>query len=221
MATAQAKGAKRVRVSPSTKGAIGEHIATAWLLARGYDVFRNVSPNGRADLLAVDWDADETFRVDVKSEGFTLEDTANGHYAKSSRKRDELNAGFGIRYLVVCESGSCHWYEKSEKVASNDNEKKDIAWWVCKKTGQRFPEPGNYMKNNQWTYFCFWLLRSHPDLIFPHSEQFVRSCSSRGIGNDNPRLTVGELKALDKLYHNVYQKLKSLDAVRLIQVEVA
>ncbi len=40
----------------STKGAIGELIATIWLLKQGYEVYRNVSASGKFDLIAIKGD---------------------------------------------------------------------------------------------------------------------------------------------------------------------
>jgi hypothetical protein len=46
------------------KGAWAELVACAWLLGRGYDVFRNVSQHGLADVVATN--AHEVLRIDVK-----------------------------------------------------------------------------------------------------------------------------------------------------------
>ncbi len=41
------------KTSPGDVGAKNEMIATVWLLEQGYDVFRNVSPNGPVDIIAM------------------------------------------------------------------------------------------------------------------------------------------------------------------------
>ena len=208
MATAKTKTGKRVIVSPGTKGAISEHIATAWLLAQGLDVFRNVSPNGRADLLAVDWIKDETIRVDVKSEGFTLEEGKGGRMGASARSRAELNKGYGIRYLVVGRNGDCEWYDKKRLESANDNVPTPNTW-TDKMTGKTFWCPGHAMTNKEWTFFCYWLLRAHPTKIKPHSEVFVRNISSRGIANDFPRISKSEIPHLERLMLHIHEQLKA------------
>jgi Holliday junction resolvase-like predicted endonuclease len=49
----------------STIGAIGELLASAFFLRRGYYVFRSVTPNAPCDLIAVK--GDRTLRVEVKT----------------------------------------------------------------------------------------------------------------------------------------------------------
>jgi hypothetical protein len=39
-------------MDPKHKGAVGELMASTWLLRQGYEVFRNVSPHGIADMVA-------------------------------------------------------------------------------------------------------------------------------------------------------------------------
>lgn len=49
------------------KGARSELRAAAWLLTRGYEVFRNVSQHGPVDLVALDLKADVMMKIDVKT----------------------------------------------------------------------------------------------------------------------------------------------------------
>jgi Holliday junction resolvase len=49
-------------------GARSELIACAWLLAEGYEVFRNVSPHGHVDIIALK--DGKTFYFDVKTRGY-------------------------------------------------------------------------------------------------------------------------------------------------------
>lgn len=205
-------GSSMITVSPSTKGAISEHIATAWLMASGYDVFRNVSPNGRADLLAVDWVKDETIRVDVKSQGFSTV----GDSPRSAEAADlvEMNKGFDIRYLIVNNDGSCQWHSEEAPLSANDNE--PVAkWFVDKKTGQRFISPGFDMSRKEWSYFCHWLVRAYPEYIIPFSEDFVRSISSRGIGTDRVTINEREFATLEKLRNHVFTKLSDMGSIIL------
>jgi len=211
---AQADGT-RISVSTGTKGAISEHFATAWLLQQGYDVFRNVSPNGRADLLAVNWEKDETIRVDVKSQAYGKARNARGVQAE----RREANAGFDIRYLVVQDDGACDWYSETPEPA-NDNEPK-VKWFVDTKTGQRFLAPGFDMSRKEWAYFCHWLLRAYPDYIVPFSEMFVRSISARGIGGDRVEINSREFETLEKLRRSIFQKLQDAGVTTLITESAA
>jgi hypothetical protein len=57
-----------VRELPMDKGRKGAHselIACAWLLDQGYDVYRNVSPVGMVDIIAIK--GDEHLKIDVKT----------------------------------------------------------------------------------------------------------------------------------------------------------
>ncbi len=46
-------------------GALSEVAACAWLLSQGYEVFRNVSPHGPADILVWEVQTDEVTKIDV------------------------------------------------------------------------------------------------------------------------------------------------------------
>lgn len=47
------------------KGTRAEYLACAWLLGEGYEVFRNISPFGEADLIAVR--GSHKIEIDVKT----------------------------------------------------------------------------------------------------------------------------------------------------------
>ena len=51
-------------------GAIGEHLARAWLLRDGYDMFPNGEPRGDIDILAIK--DGEIFKIDVKTVTLTI-----------------------------------------------------------------------------------------------------------------------------------------------------
>lgn len=55
---------KRIRCSHTT-GAISELLACAWLINRGYRVFRNVEASGPADIVAIK--GSKVFQFDVKT----------------------------------------------------------------------------------------------------------------------------------------------------------
>jgi hypothetical protein len=76
-------------------GAKSELIACAWLLSCGYDVFRNVSPHGASDVVAIK--GDELLKIDIKS---------NSHrHAPPRLKQSQINEG--IKALYVKPDGSC------------------------------------------------------------------------------------------------------------------
>lgn len=203
----------KVVISPGAKGSISEHLATAWLLRHGYDVFRNVSPHGRADLLAVDWDKDETIRVDVKSKGFTLDGT--GARVNSAKTRERANEGFDIRYLIVDDVGGCEWYVEKPEAPANDNFA-GAEWWQCPVTLQRFTVPGIDMSMRSWAFFCHWVLKYHSDLMHPIAESFVQDIASRGVGRGSSRfvkIEPREFKALENLRRQVYEGLSLRGAI--------
>ena len=76
-------------------GAGSELVACAWLLAEGYEVFRNISQHGLADLVAVK--DGKAFYFDVKSQN------DNHSYRRLSPAQIER----GILPLVVSKSGEC------------------------------------------------------------------------------------------------------------------
>jgi hypothetical protein len=73
-------------------GALSELAACAWLLRRGYEVFRNVSPNGPADLVA--WRPGyDPILVDVK--------TLGGADPNIKNRLSPTQQGLGVRVLGV------------------------------------------------------------------------------------------------------------------------
>lgn len=175
-------------------------------------MFRNVSPDGRADLLAVDWNTDETIRVDVKSSDFSL--VGSDAKACAARKREQLNQGFNIKYLIVADDGDCAWHEDEIVQAANDNELPKSQWWVDMKTGQRFPTPGNALTAREWSYFCYWVLTNYADLILPFSEDFIRDMSVRGRPGYVKHTAEVEMKVLNKFLVHIYEELKKNGIVK-------
>jgi len=211
-ATAKTKVSNRIVLGSGAKGAISEHIATAWLLSQGFDVFRNVSPNGRADLLALDWVTDKTIRVDVKSAGFSL--TQDSPRAAKARGTHALNRGFDVQYLIVDEKGDCEWYVEGQPAAVNDNAPPSPTWWFHRKTGQRFTTPGNEMTKAEWSYFCYWVLTKYPELVAPFSESFIRDMSVRGRPGYIKHTAAKEITVLSKFLVHVYGKLIELGEIK-------
>jgi len=73
-----------------------ELMACVYLLGEGYDVFRNISAAGTADLIACK--ADKVLRIDVKS----------GNSRLSARLRPEQESE-GVVFLHVDEKGCCEF----------------------------------------------------------------------------------------------------------------
>jgi Holliday junction resolvase len=78
------------------RGAQSELIACAWLLGRGFEVFRNVSPHGESDIITIK-DGVVT-RIDVKS-------SWHGYCARLSPEQIEQ----GVAPFYVFDSGSCYF----------------------------------------------------------------------------------------------------------------
>jgi len=78
-------------------GARSELIAATWLLDRGYEVFRNVSQHGAADLVA--WNGTDTLFVDVK----TVRPNRRGYIRKTLPSPKSVE----IRFLFVLPDGTC------------------------------------------------------------------------------------------------------------------
>lgn len=97
------------------KGAWAETIATAWLIARGWTVAKNVSSWGFIDLIAIKFQGrgpPKVELIDVKS------------YNRNSRNYGPLlpeQKWAGVRVLVVHEDGHVEFIEKGkERVRERD-----------------------------------------------------------------------------------------------------
>jgi hypothetical protein len=78
------------------RGAYSELVAATWLLARGYEVFRNVSSHGPVDLIAMR--DGEMFKIDVK----TCE-----RFPKSIPQLTTEQHALGVKLLAVYADGNC------------------------------------------------------------------------------------------------------------------
>ncbi len=84
------------------KGATSELIATTWLLKQGYEVFRNVSPHGKIDIIAIHPDTGEILYIDVKT---IAEELGNKGWRKG-------NMPANIKLLAVdIERNTCRYLE--------------------------------------------------------------------------------------------------------------
>lgn len=75
------------------KGALAEIKAIAWLIEQGYEVYRNISPEGPFDLIAIK--PKETVYIDVKTVSerldFGVASLGASSWNKSANKYPELN----------------------------------------------------------------------------------------------------------------------------------
>ena len=99
-----------------TTGTISELKAQIWLLNQGYEVFTNVRPSGKADILAWDLKANHVLKIDVKTVRI---------YKKADGTKSYIFSGLGtvgfdaadrkttenVVYLGYCEEEDmCLWY---------------------------------------------------------------------------------------------------------------
>lgn len=190
----------KIEVHHNTKGAINELIATAWLMKQGYDVFRNQSPRGRADLVATKWDESGWLAVDVKSEGFDLDgftpmNEGQRQAALAYRESD-------IRYLVVKDTGECFWYDDVQSQAAGEEK----SYWVDPGTGQRFLHPRNDMSKSEWSFFSFWMLKHHRDKLTQSQIDFLGRISKCTAGAGF-RLTKRDKDWLRKTHRYIFRKI--------------
>jgi hypothetical protein len=85
------RGAEGAIVDKKYRGNHSELLACAWLLSEGYEVFRNVSHWGPADI------------VGMKSGRCFLFDVKTGANAAITREQHDL----GVRLIFVASDGSC------------------------------------------------------------------------------------------------------------------
>lgn len=69
-------------------GAISEHKATVWLMQQGYEVFRNVSPHGKYDIIVRDPETDTFYPVDVTTGTLYESKTGKGMCLNYPRYKD-------------------------------------------------------------------------------------------------------------------------------------
>jgi Holliday junction resolvase-like predicted endonuclease len=89
------------------RGAYNELIAVAWLLTEGYEVFRNVSSHGCADLVV--WRGEDVRFVDVKASTRTQ----NGEWQVPKRKSEARRRGVWL--LLVSWNGEFRWVHPQEE----------------------------------------------------------------------------------------------------------
>lgn len=85
------------KLSTGERGAVAELKACVWLLGLGYDVFRNVTPNGKFDIVAIR--GSEIRKIDVTTM------LPNESHCKSKREYARANGG----NVVYVGGGICKW----------------------------------------------------------------------------------------------------------------
>ncbi len=92
-------------VEAKHRGPYSELLASAWLLEKGFEVFRNASDRGPVDLIALK-DGAVTF-IDVKTAQITIDkfDVLRVHAPRLSKEQEKL----GVRALLVTPDGVCDW----------------------------------------------------------------------------------------------------------------
>ncbi len=106
------------RGDDSIVGARSELLAAAWLMELGYEVFRNVSPCGPADLVAWKRGTEAKYLIDVKTVNTVYQradgiDTPNVPAAHPD----------GVHYLVVSRGQVLGFYKRE------DGRKGSVAYW--------------------------------------------------------------------------------------------
>lgn len=97
-------------MEPNHKGDMAEIQAAAWLMSKGYKVYRNLGCTGRVDLIAMQDDEDPK-PVMIQVKGITARKLNHGevdYYFKYKGMKEDLDAG--IKPLWVClRTGTVGW----------------------------------------------------------------------------------------------------------------
>ena len=103
IARALRRASNKKRSSPSEKGAWAELIASAWLLEKNYEVFRNVCGTGWVDLVA--WKEGKVTLIDVKLVCVGEDGLLKGN----SQPLTDNQISAEILPLFVTSDGVCDW----------------------------------------------------------------------------------------------------------------
>lgn len=190
----------QVIMHPAMKGAINEHLATAWLMRNGYDVFRNVSPVGRADLIANRWDGRGWIPIDVKSGGYNPYGV--GGISEKGRRQATKYSASEVRYLIVGDGGDCSWYNKLPP----KDRREDM--WKCPKTGREFPHPEFDLDADEMHHFGRWILIAHKDALSGDEVKLAELArESMWTGGSRYPLRKTQKEDIKKLHKYIYGKL--------------
>jgi hypothetical protein len=92
----------KIKLAPTVKGALAELLACQFLMSKGYEVFRNLSPTGSIDIVAIK--QKEIRKIDVK-----LCRTDKDGIIKGRRKPKIWQKNLGIEFLCVSAKGQCYF----------------------------------------------------------------------------------------------------------------
>lgn len=116
-------------INIGSSGSALELIACAWLLKTGYQVFRNVAPQGPIDIVATK--GGSVLKIDVKKASYRTGCfcIASGQIRKIKQLMSDVR-NKGVRYLIAHESGDCEWFEDAvsrwERYAKRSNSPKRV-----------------------------------------------------------------------------------------------
>ena len=96
----KSESSKNKKSMAATKGAACELLACAYLIDAGYMVFRNISPRGCIDIVAIR--GNEIRKFDVKSASLSLWENVSNISITYEQK------AMGVEILYVDEYGCCH-----------------------------------------------------------------------------------------------------------------
>lgn len=114
--------------SQQHKGASSEMLAACWLLSKGYDVFRNVSPAGAIDIIAWKHDCHRPELFDVKSiTAMPAAKHIGGIYYGAGKPTDRQKE-LGIEQLYVFPDGEVSRHYPSEPRGRLNPLSKDRDW---------------------------------------------------------------------------------------------
>lgn len=98
------------KIEALKRGAAHELLACAWLLSKGYEVFRNVSVTGPVDLVAIK--GDEKLLIDVKTAQRYVRLDGSVRYNFPKPSPDQIERG--IKFLVAYEGAIMGYLEDLE-----------------------------------------------------------------------------------------------------------
>ena len=83
--------------------------AITWLLANGFEVFRNESSTGPVDIVALDIEMDEVILIDVKTCAISVN---TGNVTFSTNNKTELQKDLAVQFLFYDKVDDIFTWEK-------------------------------------------------------------------------------------------------------------
>ena len=94
------------KLHSSRKGDRAELLACVFLIDQGYEVFRNVTCTGPADLIALNIETGECKLIDVKNVTRSIH---NDKEYVVALKKTPLQIGLKVEFLYIDACGTCSW----------------------------------------------------------------------------------------------------------------